>query len=79
MPKVQREARHRPRCYAANLKGKMMSDFATLQVKTYRVVNDWLNKTLLETRDFDEACEEKAKQEALNQYDEIIVVAVIDA
>lgn len=56
-----------------------MSDFATVQVKTYRVVNDWLNKTLLETRDFDEACEEKAKQEALNQHDEIIVVAVIDA
>lgn len=56
-----------------------MSDFATLQVKTYRVVNDWLNKTLLETRDFGEACEEKAKQEALNQHDEIIVVAVIDA
>lgn len=56
-----------------------MSDFATIQVKAYRVVNDWLNKTLLETRDFDEACEAKAEQEKLNQHDEIIVVAVIDA
>lgn len=56
-----------------------MSKFATVPVKTYRVVNDYLNKTLLETNDFDEACEEKVKHEALNQHDEIIVVAVIDA
>ena len=56
-----------------------MSDFATLPVKTYRVVNDWLNKTLLETRDFDEACEAKAAHEKLNQHDEILMVAVIDA
>ncbi len=59
--------------------GDVMGDFATVPVKTYRVVNDWLNKTLLETRDFDEACEAKAHHEALNQHDEIIVVAVIDA
>ena len=56
--------------------GDVMGDFATVPVKTYRVVNDWLNKTLLETRDFDEACEAKAHHEALNQHDEIIVVAV---
>ncbi len=56
-----------------------MSDFATLPVKTYRVVNDWLNKTLLETRDFGDACEAKAAHEKLNQHDEILLVAVIDA
>lgn len=56
-----------------------MSNLARLPVKTYRVVNDWLNKTLLETRDFAEACEAKAEHEKLNQHDEIILVAVIDA
>lgn len=55
-----------------------MSEFATIAVKEYRVINDWLGKTLLETRDFAEACDAKAKHEALNQHDEIIVVAVID-
>lgn len=53
--------------------------FVTLPVKVYRVVNDWLGKTLLETRDFTEACEAKAHHEKLNQHDEFIVVAVIDA
>ncbi len=56
-----------------------MSTLATVPVKTYRVVNDWLNKTLLETGDFKEACEVRMHHEALNQHDdEIIVVAVID-
>ena len=63
----------------SNCEGKEMSDFATVPVKTYRVVNDWINKTLLETSDFDEACEAKAHHEKLNPHDEIIVVAVIDA
>lgn len=55
-----------------------MSNFATVPVKTYRVVNDWLSKTLFETGDFDEACEFKVEHEKINQHDEIIVVAVID-
>ena len=56
-----------------------MSNFTTLPVTEYRVVNDWLGKTLLETRDFEEACEAKQAHEKLNQHDSIIVVAVIDA
>lgn len=56
-----------------------MSAYATLPVKLYRVFNDMTMKVLLETRDFDEACEAKAEWEIKNQHDEIILLAVVDA
>jgi hypothetical protein len=56
-----------------------MSNFATLPVKTYRVFNDWLQTSCLETPDFEEACEAKARFEQTNQHDEFLILAVIDA
>lgn len=56
-----------------------MSELATLPVKAYRVVNDWTQQIIMETKVFEEACNQKAEEERKNQHDQITVVAVIDA
>jgi len=56
-----------------------MSTMQTLPVKGYRVMNDWTTKTLLETRDFDEAVEFKEAEERRNDHDEILLIAIIEA